>query len=331
MRRRILPANPDLEYYKKTAKTLLRAWRARKAVTVSLDGETVDVTPEHLAEWAGQLRGEPRLSDVHFLIAREYGFRNWSAFAAAVAGSRREPAEESRFLEPRDPTVSALVAAIREGDVARLEALLAAEPELARILIRDGSKARSLLHIATDWPGHFPNVAETIAAIVAAGAETDTRFVGGPHRETALHWAASSGDLAALEALLDAGADIEADGAVIAGGTALADAVAFAQWEAANRLVEVGAATNLDHEAALGLTERVTERFAAANPPAGTDLHRALWFACHGGQATTAEFLLARGADPEWRPPWENLSASQAALRNGFAELARRVAVADIK
>jgi len=41
---------------------------------------------------------------------------------------------------------------------------------------------------------------------------------------------ASSDDIEVLDALLDAGADIEASGAVIAGGTPLADATAFAQW-----------------------------------------------------------------------------------------------------
>ena len=42
-----------------------------------------------------------------------------------------------------------------------------------------------------------------------------------------LHWAASSDDLAVLDALLDAGADIEAPGAVLGGGSALADACGF--------------------------------------------------------------------------------------------------------
>ncbi len=41
------------------------------------------------------------------------------------------------------------------------------------------------------------------------------------------------GDLPVLDALLAAGADIEAPGAVIAGGTPLADARAFGQWRAA--------------------------------------------------------------------------------------------------
>ena len=68
----------------------------------------------------------------------------------------------------------------------------------------------------------------------------DARFRG-PHEETPLHWAASSDDVAVLDALLDAGADIEAPGGVIGGGPPLADARAFGQWKAAHRLVERGA------------------------------------------------------------------------------------------
>src|SRR5258707_490715 len=75
----------------------------------------------------------------------------------------------------------------------------------------------------------------------------------GAHTETPLHWAASCDDVAALDALLEHGADIEAPGAVIGGGTPLADAVAFGQWQAARRLVERGARTTLWQAAALGL------------------------------------------------------------------------------
>jgi len=60
-----------------------------------------------------------------------------------------------------------------------------------------------LLHVATDWPGHFPHVSASIAALVEAGADVNARFHG-PHEETPLHWAASSADVAALDALLDA-------------------------------------------------------------------------------------------------------------------------------
>ena len=159
--------------------------------------------------------------------------------------------------------------------------------------------ARSLLHVATDWPGHFPNGPATIAALVEAGADVDARFIGS-HNETPLHWAASSNDVAVIDALLDAGADIEAPGAVIGGGSPLADARGFAQWQAAYRLVERGARTNLKDAATLGLMNRVTAMFDAMPAPTRDEITRAFWGACHGGQREAAEYLLGKGADISW-------------------------------
>jgi ankyrin repeat protein len=72
---------------------------------------------------------------------------------------------------------------------------------------------------------------------VAAGADASAPF-GGSHAETPLHWAASSDDVGVLDALVAAGADVEAPGSVIDGGSPLSDAVAFGQWRAASRLLE---------------------------------------------------------------------------------------------
>jgi uncharacterized protein len=57
-----------------------------------------------------------------------------------------------------------------------------------------------------------------------------------------------------LDALLDA--DIEAPGAVIGGGSPLADASGFGQWPAAYRLVERGARTTLTDAATLATCGR---------------------------------------------------------------------------
>lgn len=207
---------------------------------------------------------------------------------------------------------------IHSGDAAALTALLREHPTLARARIGDPRwGSRTLLHVLTDWPGHFPDAAGKVAALVAAGADVNARFTG-RHRETPLHWAASSDDVEALDALLDAGADIEADGAVIAGGTAIADAVAFGQWNAARRLLERGARTNLWQAAALGVADRVREEVAAATRQ---DLDNALWCAAHGGQRETAELLLAHGADPAWIGH-DGLTAAQVAERSGAHELA---------
>ena len=77
--------------------------------------------------------------------------------------------------------------------------------------------------------------------LVEFGADVNAPFGGPQHDETPLHWAASSDDVVMVDALLDAGADIEARGGTIAGGTALDDAVGYEQWRAAARLLERGA------------------------------------------------------------------------------------------
>jgi uncharacterized protein len=157
-------------------------------------------------------------------------------------------------IDPQEPLAVAVIEAIQRGDLAALRRLLAEHPGLATARIGDDDPAgtsRTLLHVATDWPGHFPNGAATVALLVEAGAEVNARF-NGPHQETPLHWAASSNDVEVLDALIDAGADIEATGGVIAGGTPLTDARAFGQWQAAQRLVERGAQTTIDDAATLG-------------------------------------------------------------------------------
>jgi uncharacterized protein len=220
-----------------------------------------------------------------------------------------------------DPLVRRAVEAIRGGDAAALTAVLRERPAMAAEPIRDAGceELRTLLHVVCDWPGHVPDAAGKIAALVAAGADVDARFTG-PHTETPLHWAASSDDVAALDALLDAGADIEAGGAVIGGGTPMADAVAFGQWHAARRLLERGAQTTLWQAAALGLVDRVRDELARA--PTREELDNALWCAAHGDQRATAELLLQAGADAGW-VGHDDLTAAEAADRSGADELAR--------
>jgi len=46
--------------------------------------------------------------------------------------------------------------------------------------------SRTLLHVVTDWPGHFPDGAATVAALAGAGAKRQ-RPIRGPHEETPLH------------------------------------------------------------------------------------------------------------------------------------------------
>jgi hypothetical protein len=218
------------------------------------------------------------------------------------------------------PVAIAVVRAVRRGELETLARLLNENPGLASVrLAGDSGATRTLLHVVTEWPGHFPNRAAVIAALVAAGARVDARLTG-PHAETALQWAASSDDVAAVDALLDAGADIEADGAVIGGRTAVSNAVAFRQWNAALRLVERGARTTFAEAAALGLHDRVQAYLAALPDPDA--ITGAFWGACHGDQQYIAEQLLERGADLNWIG-WDQLTPLDEAIRGDANRLAR--------
>jgi ankyrin repeat protein len=205
-------------------------------------------------------------------------------------------------IQADDARAVALTAAIQTGDVESLQQHLRDNPDLAtaRVVDRRGV-SRTLLHLAADWPGHFPNGAQTVAVLVAAGADVNAH-VPGPRgsSETALHWAASSDDVDVLDALLDEGADIEAPGAVFTGGTPMSDAVVFGQWNAAHRLLERGATTTIWQAAALGLLDRVRDFCSTESPPVLEQITNSFWHACRGGQQPVAEFLLDRGADLNW-------------------------------
>lgn len=243
--------------------------------------------------------------------------------------------DSSRELPDDHPIAVDLAQTIRAGDAVGLRRLLAADAELATVrIVTPTLEARSLLHVAVDWPPPHPNAAQLIKLLAGCGADVNARFRGA-HTETALHWAASGDDVEALDALVRAGADLEADGAVIAGGTPLDDAVAFGSWRAARRLVEHGARTALWHAAALDLQDRVHRHFTGEPLPAAHPWGRnfagqahaderdvALWCAGHGGSAACAHHLIERGANPRWSASWDNTTPIDAARNAGHTQLA---------
>src|SRR5579859_6909683 len=156
-------------------------------------------------------------------------------------------------IDPNEPQAVAVIEAIRGGDLDGMKRLLRDNPALATARIG----GRTLLHVAADWPGHFPNGAAVVTSLIAAGSDPNAPGLG-RWPETPLHWAASSDDVEVLDALIDGGADIEVTGASIAGGTPLDDAVGYGQWRVARRLVERGAkVAKLWHASALGIMSLV--------------------------------------------------------------------------
>lgn len=233
-------------------------------------------------------------------------------------------ADEFR-LDAADPLALQVGEALTSGDVEAVKRLIDEHPGLATArIVAGGERAgeRTLLHLFADYPGCRPRPREMVQMLIEAGADINARFGGGDHVETPLHWAASNDDVALIDALLDAGADLEARGAIIGGGTPIADATAFGQWQAADRLLARGARTNLFQSAVMGLDDRLDEALAGSPAPPADTITEAFWGACHGGRQPTASRLLARGADLNW-VGYDELTAVDAAERSGANRLAQ--------
>jgi ankyrin repeat protein len=199
-----------------------------------------------------------------------------------------------------DEVEAAAIAAIREGDVAVLARLVEAAPGLAASRLNGLADGSTLLHIASDWPGYFPNGPAVVAVLIAAGADPNARR-NQVEGETPLHWAASSDDVDVARALIDGGADLETpDGSI---GTPLDNAIGYACWHVARLLVARGARVDkLWHAAALGILDRLEDLLAAGSDQ--EQISQAFWHACGAGQRRAAERLLAAGADLNWTPDY---------------------------
>ena len=117
---RSLPARPDFDQLKRQAKELLAAFRAG--------------SPDALREVAAHYRGANAatfaLHEAQLALARAYGFESWPKLKVFVDGA----------------TVSRLIAAVRAGDTARVEAILAARPEIINMDVAASDEHRALHH-----------------------------------------------------------------------------------------------------------------------------------------------------------------------------------------
>jgi uncharacterized protein len=160
-----------------------------------------------------------------------------------------------------------------------------------------------------------------VKLLIAAGADPNVRTEGAKNEEgeTPLQWAASNDDVEVAEALIVGGADIEARGGSIAGGTALENAIGYGCWRVARLLLNHGAKVEkLWHAAALGMTSMLEKFLQEGSAPSSEEVNHAFWQACRGGYRRTAEYLVARGADLNWIPDYAKETPLEIASRAGL-------------
>lgn len=239
-------------------------------------------------------------------------------------------------------SLDAAIAACHAGDVEGLERVLAAAPELvhARVTSIDGHycgyfHGATLLHHVAGNPSMAPLPPTTLALatlILDRGAAVDATTLRGPSQPDDIGWSTLGLVATSLEArraghqtellelLVSRGADVD-----LRGGGALVGALYYGEHAAAAWLARHGARIDLVTASGLGRIDSM-ERFVSdagelrpgartlvdygqgcrrATTPAEI-LSLSLVYACRGGHIEAVRWLVARGADPRARAPFDH-------------------------
>lgn len=308
-----LPARPDLTQLRNQAKDLLHAARGADRTALARIRAVSDTL---------------NLAAAQLAVAREYGFAGWTQLKTRV--------ELWQMLTDRD--------------LDRLNAMIAKHPELATEPMPHccdhplgPTPLGYVAMLRYDTAGHTwrdrPGTGAITQALLTAGAPVD----GEPDDpETPLITAASYGDTEAAQALIEAGADLDATAAPnsggVPGGTALRHAAVFGMTNVVDLLVAAGARIGSISEAAAAgnitgwlhvdtpETDRVRALVMAADHQrlnvidqlldAGTPIdatdpwnRQPLHTAAMNGRIAAVQHLLAHGADPDYRDPTHHRTA----------------------
>jgi ankyrin repeat protein/catechol 2,3-dioxygenase-like lactoylglutathione lyase family enzyme len=258
-----------------------------------------------------------RLSDAQLAVARDHGFRSWRALKAEV--DRRSSSLVESFF-----------AACAAGDLSALRALLDEHPGLVRERVGGGTG----LHAAVRHP-------DAVRLLLEYGADPNARDLG--DNALPLHFAAGGAPLEAVEALLDAGSDVQGTGDahrldVIGWATCFGEA----RGDVADLLVKRGARHHIFSAIALGdvaLLRRVVEgdrdalnRRLSRSEQEQTALHYVVappdglvgGMFRRGGHYDTLDVLIELGADLEARDS-QGRTPMQVAMLRGDQEAMRRL------
>jgi ankyrin repeat protein len=272
-----LPERPNLEHYRKIAKSLLKSAKSGDLAALS------DFARRQLAD-------RPTLTKAQLVIARTHGFQSWPKFARHLAAlARNSPV--SRF--------EAAVDAIVNGDADTLRELLRADPKLVRARSTREHAATLLIYVAANGVEDYrqktpPNIVEIAELLLNAGADVNAtaNVYGGECATlelvaTSVHPERAGVQEALLQKLLDRGASIEKP-------TLITACLANGHPKAAQFLAAHGATIDLPGAAGLGRLDTVRALIDSADAAQRRD---AFCWACEYGRNTAVEILLEKGAD----------------------------------
>jgi ankyrin repeat protein len=326
-----LPANPNLDWLKKTAKQRLvelcasqpdarlhqaqlavahdygfTSWRALKAHVDSIHPARRDRDRVFAAARAGDVDAvqhafasgfDPATPDIDgrtvHQIAKDRGHEAIEVLARDVQGGKTRPDHEMQAIQ-------AIMRAAQSGHLAALRSGLDAHPEWIDAL-GGGFQKATALHLAV-----LRNQHAAARLLIARGADLNRRDF--PDNAAPLHFAAAHGDLETVRLLVEAGADIEGKGddhgvGVLGWATCFRDL----RQEVAAYLLGHGARLNLWTSIALDRADElrimVAEDRALLAARMTRNQHRRtpLHHAAFKNRPRMVRLLLEHGADPNAR------------------------------
>ena len=326
-----LPANPNLDWLRKTARQRLVELRASQpdarlhqvqlALAHDYGFKSWRALKSHVDSVSPRFRGRDRVFDaaragdveavrravasgfdpatpdrdgrtIH-QIAKDLGHEAIELLVRNLQGGKTRPDDEMQAIQ-------SIMRAAQSGDLAALRAGLDAHPEWIDAL-GGGFQKATALHLAV-----LRNQHAAIRLLIARGADLDRRDF--PDNAAPLHFAAAHGDLETMRLLVEAGADVDGKGddhgvGVLGWATCFGDV----RREIASYLLDHGAKLDLWTAIALDraddLRAMVTADRALLAARMTRNQHRrtAVHHAVRKNRLRIVQLLLELGADPNVR------------------------------
>ncbi|MGE5927635.1 MAG: ankyrin repeat domain-containing protein [Gemmatimonadota bacterium] len=330
------PPHPDLEHYRKRAKELvkaasagdeaIRAWATAWVDTLlSLHPDLPDFARRDAGRRAHQvtdfarerLGRECTLAQAQFVLARAHGFASWPKLVRHI--------EAITAADPRRCAYERAADAIVNGDLATLERLLAEYPHLVHQRSARDHDSTLLHYTSANGVESYrqktpPDILAIARALLDAGADVNAEADVYGRGATTLALAVTSSHPR------EAGLQIPLADLLLARGARIdPDIVRYALVngcpEAAAHMAARGAPLDLEGAAGIGAVDVVATCFepprAVAEAEAGTALVMAAWY----DQREAIACMLDRGVAPGARRPSDGNTALHVACYSGYAEL----------
>lgn len=330
-----LPPRPDADHYRTRARELVRAFaEGQEAVQVWATRWVEDLTRLHgdprpsdrdrgrtarqVAEFARERLGRAgaTLAQAQFVIARAHGFAGWPRLLEHL-GALHEEEEPSRFERAADLIVA--------GELAALESLLAEQPSLIHARSTREHRAALLHYVSANGVENYrqrspANIVAIARALLEAGADVDAEanVYGGGATTLGLVVTSTPPRQAGVQLAL---ADLLLErGARLPRGI-VRDCLMNGCPEAAAHLAPRAGPLTLEEAAGIGDLEAIRRRFADGGPvPAGEGAN-ALGMAAWYDRREATALLLDGGVPVDARTLNDGSTALHVAAYQGHAEL----------